>query len=1197
MKFMEVLRYELEHRLRSHSTWLYGGFLFLLSMWMFLATADGGMESFANAPERIAGGGAIVGAVGMLVTAALFGDAAVRDVSVEMDPLLFTSPLSKAEYLGGRFVAAFAVNALLLLAVPLGFIVCTEIVTSAQSVGVGPFRPAAYAQQYLFFLLPNLMLSGAILFTTGVLTRHIVPVYLAALGLFISCVAIMNGVAATEQPVLQLLGDPIGMRSIQETTQYWTPSERKTRLLGLSGRLLVNRAVWLTVAAFVLALLHWRFKFSHARVGGRRSRKHPGINDATLAPIRAVSVPRVSGTFGVRMTARQTIAVAARSLADVVSSRWFVAALVACTLLTLLMGWNVSQTVFDTSTWPVTMLVAETVLTERVAPIIYALIALFAGELVWSDRDVHVEEIADAAPVREGVALLGRFMALVAIIVMFQAALLFGGMLIQALQGYFRFEFGLYLRILFGLQLANYLLFAVLTLTFQVLVNQKYLAHMALLLVFLGVLFLRMLGFVDHGLLLYGTDPGWTYSDMNGFGPFIVPFVWFKLYWAAWALLLAVVAALFWVRGREPGMQHRLSRARERFGRSLLGSAAVALTLILVLGGFVFYNTNVLNDYRTSLEEGRPLAEYEKRYKQFETVPQPTITRADLRVEIHPDEPGVDVQGTFTLHNLTGTPIDSVHVLIADPLVEVQSLRFDRASTPVLVDEEARYRIFALEQSLLPDDSMQLNFDVGFRQRGFSNGEMQTKVVANGTHFDRRLMPIIGYQHVFELSGEDARVRFGLAPQPKAPPASQAATIQHRWSVRDADLVQVSAVIGTSADQIAVTPGVLQRSWTENGRRYFHYETRSPISFGGTFFSAKYAVVEDRWNDVSLSVYHHPAHGDDVERTVRSMKASLDYYTEQFGPYPDNQLRVVEFPRYGGFGVAHPHTIAFAESYFLSRVKPGELDQPFYGTAHEIAHTWWGGLVRGAPVRGHGLLSESLANYSAMMVTEKMYGVEAARRVYAFHLDRYLRGRATPSREVPLLEVTDQPYIAYRKGALAMYTLRERMGEEAVNAVLRRFVERFANGNRPYPTSLDLYGELRAAAPDSLHELLADLFETVTLWDVRSEEARVRRLASGEYEVEIDVFARKVRADSVGTETEVPMDELVDIGVYARGEDGTLGEPLYLAPHRVRSGKHTIRVTVAGEPTRAGIDPMRKLIDRVGDNNVVGAKAAPTGTL
>ena len=141
--------------------------------------------------------------------------------------------------------------------------------------------------------------------------------------------------------------------------------------------------------------------------------------------------------------------------------------------LTLLMGWNVAETVFETSTWPVTLLVAGTVLAELVSPIVYALVALYAGELVWKDRDASVDEIMDAAPVPDGIALLGRFLALVAMIAMFQAALMVGGVLIQALQGHYRFEPGLYLQILFGLKLADYVLFAVLAMTIQVLVNHK----------------------------------------------------------------------------------------------------------------------------------------------------------------------------------------------------------------------------------------------------------------------------------------------------------------------------------------------------------------------------------------------------------------------------------------------------------------------------------------------------------------------------------------------------------------------------------------------------------------------------------------------------------------------------------------------------------------------------------------------------
>jgi hypothetical protein len=108
-------------------------------------------------------------------------------------------------------------------------------------------------------------------------------------------------------------------------------------------------------------------------------------------------------------------------------------------------------------------------------------------------------------------------------------------------------------------------------------------------------------------------------------------------------------------------------------------------------------------------------------------------------------------------------------------------------------------------------------------------------------------------------------------------------------------------------------------------------------------------------------------------------------------------------------------------------------------------------------------------------------------------------------------------------------------------------------GEPPYPTSSDLYAELRAVTPDSLKALLVDLFETITLWNVKTERAVVEPTGTGEYRVTIDVVAKKMRADSVGQETEVPMDDFVEIGVFAPGGDKGLGEPLYLKRHPIRS--------------------------------------------
>jgi ABC-type transport system involved in multi-copper enzyme maturation permease subunit len=691
VKLREVFRYEVEYRLRSGSTWAYAGILFLVAIWMFLATADGA-ATHANAPDRVAGGTLIISIFGMLVTAAIFGDAAVRDVEVGMDPLIYTSPVGKAAFLGGRFLGAFAVNAIVMLVIPLGILVATGIASTGAET-VGPFNPAAHVQPYFLFQLPNLLLVGAILFAIGMLARQVIPVYLAAIGLFIGCVVVLNYVGQIESPTLVSLIDPLGAATLMRVTELWTEAERNSRLVGVPPALAWNRLLWLGVAAAVLVSLYHRFGFAHPDGGARRTKARAFVTLPGTERSWPVSVPRVSGSFGFRTTVRQTFAVARNSLGEVAASRWWAVVLLACAGLTMLWGWNVGDTVFDTSTWPVTLLVVESALSQRNAPLIYVLIALYAGELVWRERTAGTSQIADAAPVPEHAALVGRYLALAAMLVMFLAATMVGGLLIQALQGYYHFELGLYLKVVFGMRLADCLLLAALAMTIHVIVNHKYVGHLLVVLAFASPVILEATRLVRHHLLLYGSDPGWMYSDMNGFGPYPEAFAWFKLYWAAWGLLLLMVGVLFWVRGPETAMRHRARQALARFAGPVARTAGVAIALILGLGGFIFYNTNVLNEYVPTAELGRREAEYEKRYARFAGAAQPTIVGVDLRAELHPGLPAAELRGSYHLVNRSATAIDSLHVFL-DPEVELRSLSVGQPARPVLVDEEVGYRIY-----------------------------------------------------------------------------------------------------------------------------------------------------------------------------------------------------------------------------------------------------------------------------------------------------------------------------------------------------------------------------------------------------------------------------------------------------------------------------------------------------------------------
>jgi hypothetical protein len=712
-------------------------------------------------------------------------------------------------------------------------------------------------------------------------------------------------------------------------------------------------------------------------------------------------------------------------------------------------------------------------------------------------------------------------------------------------------------------------------------VNHKYIGHVV---VILATIFNTAALYGVHHLFIFNSGPRLNYSDMNGFGSILDAFVWFKLYWAAWAVLFAVVAMLFWVRGPQAGVRARLATARARFRGASVRVAMLAIVLILLLGGFIFYNTNVLNPYFSPMEAERPQAEYERLYGKYRDLPQPVIAGANLRFEIYPEKYALDMRGSYELVNRTSSAIPAIHIETPNGRnYLVRSMTFDRASKPQVVDQPHGYRIFTLERPLEPGRSMRFSFDIALRSPGFRQGGWITDVVRNGSYFDRRLLPFVGYQPGFEVAGEEMRKRFGLPPQAAMPAPNDAGARQFQGRFRDGDRINVETIVGTAADQTAVVPGVLRRTWTENGRRYFHYGTRLQETFGTAVFSAKYAVHEGRWNSVSLQIFHHPPHRSNLDRMIAAMKSSLDFYTARFGPFPYGELRVVEIPPYSINGRAFPSAIAFSESNFITRSEKGLVDLTFFGTAHEVAHHWWCGQVRPAYAKGRAFVSESLANYSAMLVTEKVLGPAEARRVYDFQMNRYLTQRGEFGRDVPLLEVEDHPYVAYGKGAVALFTLREAIGDEAMNTALRRFLEKYRRSGPPYATSLDLYAELRTVTPPAFHELLTDLFETITLWDVKTQQASARRLPDGKFEVTLNLVARKMRANGIGVETPTPMNDLVEVGIFDHEKD----EPIYLVRHRIRSGRQTLRIVVPREPARAGIDPNGKLIETERGDNVV----------
>ncbi|GGF06113.1 M1 family aminopeptidase [Hymenobacter cavernae] len=1198
MKFQRIFALEFRYQLRQASTWLYFAVILILAFLIVVANyASDARDGYflLNAPSVMAAVTAICSVKWLLIGASVAGDAAARDAQTRMHLLTYTAPASKAAYLGGRFLAAFALSVLILLAIPAGLLLAMHG-AGIEAELLGPFRVAAYLTTFCFIALPNAFVATAIQFSVAALSRRVLASYLTGAALF--AVAYLIWPVLPEAGRWGNLADPMSFGPILDLlSNQWSPLEKNTRLLLLEGLFLTNRLLWLGISLGLLAFTYIRFQLVLPEAGQTKKTATPPQSEVAawqnLNWGAGGALPQVRGTYGWTTQLRQLYHITWQAFLPLAKSK---AGLPLLAILALLVGLTVPGNLkgrgvplLPRTDFVLDYLTAPLAQPERFWIIIALLTIFYAGELVWRERETGLSEIANAAPVPGWVLFLSRFLALSLVLVVFLGFLMTAGMVAQAALGEPRSAIGLYVPVLFGLQLAECLLFALLALVVHVLVNQKFVGHLVALLAYGLIAFAPILG-IEHKLLIFGASPPWTYTDMAGFGPTLTPWLWFKGYWAAWALLLAVVAVLFWVRSRESSIATRLQLARGRFTGSLAWMAAAATGAIAVAGGFIFYNTNVLHNYTSASASMAQRAAYEQRYRQYQHVPQPLLTGVNLEVEIYPQRRAVDIQGTYVLVNTSQGPIDLIH-LGTGAGVETTTVRFDQPFKKVLVDEELGHRIYALSKPIPPGDSLRLRFQVTYRAKGFSNSGADMQVLKNGTSFrSMEWLPVIGYQPYRELDEAGARKLYSLAP--RAATASLYDVAARRYAPF-AEQIRFEAIVGTDAGQQVVAPGTLRRSWIKGGRRYFHYVTEAPIRNEYSFFSASYALQEGKWRnssassaqEVAIQIFSPWGLTENPARMVRSAQASLDYYTHQFGPYPHRQLRFVAHAGYGFGHHAAPIDITAEEGFFLLNPKAAKrgFDLVTAVVAHEVAHQWWGNQLKQAYVEGASLITESLAWYSAMGVLEDNYGPEHLQRLLDFLREENETPRTRAAK--PLLQADDW-YQNYRKGPLALYALSQYVGRDRVNGALRNLLANHRPGTLPRPTSLDLYRELQTVTPDSLQPLLHDLFEANTFWELVTQDATAKQFKGGNWQVTLTLQASKLVVDSVGTETKLPMKEWVEIGVFAPGEMGKeVGKPLYRQKHLIRSGQQTIVLTVPDQPATVGVDPRQLLIDWKAEDN------------
>lgn len=1188
-----ITGFEIRYQLRNPVFWVAVAIFFLIG---FGVTASENVSLgtpgsvHENSPYAIAITTAVMTIFYLFVVTAFVANAIVRDDSSGFAPIVRATRVTKTQIVIGRFLGGVIIAWLGYLAIPLGMLIGSSM-PWVDPETVGPQRLAFYAWNFALFAIPNILLTSALLFALATSFRSMMASYIGAVFLVMGYLVTTSVVGQKiEYRHLFARFDPMGMGALREATRYWSQAQMNSKLVDFGGTMAFNRIYAVLLGLLFLGFTVWRFSMTERAPSKRRIRKlaRRDARDSAVAavpptlgggaivasdctPSRWVQfMTRVRVEMRMVLTSPGLVVLALFAVGNTAAALWL------------------GQSAYGTSDHPT---VSATIATVRggFSGVLWMVAVFYGGELVWRERDRKLNEILDSTPVQSWLMTVPKVLAIFLVLVIFNLAALVTGVFYELVKGANDLGIPQYIDWFIVPAAINALLIAVLSVFVQVLSPNKYVGWAILFIWFVGTIFLSNMGYSDP-LYTYGDSPNVPLSDFNGVGSFWKGAATLQFYWALFAVILVVAAHLLWPRGTDLGLRVRARRAARRTSAAPMLLIATAAVAMAATGAWSYYNIKVLNRYETSDEAEKRLADYERKYLKYESLPQPAVTDVKLDVRLFPSKRRMIVDGRYQLKNETGAPIRDIHIRKRNP--DTRFLMLDLPNSRLVSDDkDFGYRIYRLDTPLAPGATTSLTFRSQIWRRGFKADSPDTDVIENGTFVNNAsFAPTIGMNRGGLLSDRAKRRRQGLPPELR--PAKLEDTSATRSNYIHADWVNSDIVVSTSADQVPIAPGDKVSDVTQSGRRTARFVSPAPILDFFSIQSSDYKLASRQHNGIKLSVYYHQGHEWNIRKMLNAMGAAFDYYRANFGPYQFDYARIVEFPGYASFAQAFAGTMPYSESigFNANTDDPNKIDFTTYVVSHEMAHQYWAHQVVGADMQGATMLSETLAQYSALMVMKHLYGPDKIRRFLKYELDNYLSGRKGEAvEEVPLDRVENQQYIHYRKGAVVMYLLQERLGEASVDQALARFDAKYRFKGAPYPRSLDLIAEFRrqAKTPEQ-QQLITDLFEKITLYDLKVTDATTRRTGTG-WTTILTVGAQKYYADGKGNETRAKLDEPIEIGLFtARPGLGAFSskDVIVMGRETLHDGTQKVIVRSKRKPAFAGVDPYNYYIDKNSDDNV-----------
>ena len=1141
--------------------------------------------------------------------AVLFGMPPLSDADRRVDRLIHATPISHVSYAFSRFAASLAVLAAILGAWLVVQVALYELVPLDPNEKVrGPFAAWHYLQPLLVAVLPAAVFVGGVSGWLGVRTRQPVLVFALPVVLVVGSLFFVWNFKPMWLPSwvdeLLKLADPAGLRWV---LRNFVEEDR--------GVAFYNTAAFAPDAPFLAS------RFAFVAVGllavwatGRRLARN-GHDDlrvgepAALLAQAAADAARRGPDAPAALAARGAMPACTARAPGFLASTWHVLAAETRALLRspgvwlfgpiiLLQAWGAlsfREGPFNTEALMTTGAAATGVF-ETLTLLLCLLLLFYTVESLVREERCGMHAIYRAAPVPTAAMLAGKVLAnaVLALVIVACAALAIGAVLLrqQATTGLaVGFELPVLALVFGGLLAPTLVVWSAFVALLHALVRNRFAVYGVALAALIGTGLATQFGALNWVTMwhLWGCL---TWSELDR-----LAFMWPAI--VANRLLVLALAAFFvvatlacWPR-RTPDLRGVVDRLSPR--ALLRGLARPALAAVPVLALAVHAGLEVRAGY-----EGAPVREAEKAYwrrnaETFEDAPSPALDKVDGEVKLYPETRSLAVAATYVLRNPHARPMAEVPLTVGAHLTarnwQVDGVAADpeRRDQPApTVENRSRLYVVRPARPLARNETVTVRFELeGAYPRGWSRitsgtGEFLLPSGVVLTSFGPSFLPVVGFAEgvgVDEDNRRDAR---------EYPPDHWRERVDPLFG--PAWATDVRLAVEGPADWTINVVGVEQESTVVDGRRRTVWQTEHPVRIFNIVGGPLLAKDGD-----GARVFYSPRTPHNVDTMVKALAAARKRYGAWFGAYPWTNLRVTQFPGLAGYAQGFPGNISFAEGIgYLAKPIEGEdesggadddrLDVAFYIVAHESGHQWWGNIVTPGKGPGGNIVSEGLAEFSALLLVHHELGDAQGAAVRRRWERRYTYARSADD-ERPIHRTDgsrpgDQS-VTYERAGSVFWMLRERMGEEAMLAGLRDFVAKWRNGvatpdGLDFPLIEDLVESLRARAPDAAR---FDAFVGAWIFGTKFPDLEVADLESAAGDgAGAHVVTGALRDIATGrSRVDLPVEVVVRV-LGAAPEGGGAAPHADVVVRLAGDGKTEFRVPTAFKPVKLVVDPDVRLL-------------------